>query len=59
MKFIYVFDEDTRKKMLDMGFKALKSDDKNGIYVFKNPDLSEEHFAKYDFEVILSNVLTF
>lgn len=35
-RFIYVFDKESRDEMVAAGFKLLKSDKKNDVYVFAN-----------------------
>lgn len=57
MKFIYVYDTKARDELLDMGLRLMKSDDRNNIYVFMNPDRLD--FARLDFSYILSDTLTF
>lgn len=55
--FIYVFDEESKGKLLDMNYKLLKADEKNHIYVFVNG--SQEVFALNGINHILSNTITF
>lgn len=57
VKFIYVFSENDCEKLLELGYKLLKLDDKNSIYVFAND--ADLHFALGEDDYILSDVLTF
>lgn len=54
--FIYVFKEKDRDKMLAYGYKLLKSDDQNNIYIFERSDAK---FEQLGVTFILSNTLTF
>lgn len=56
-KFIYVFDEDAKEKLLAKKYTLLKSDTRNNIYVFENK--SEQHFDFKDMVYTLSDVLTY
>jgi hypothetical protein len=55
-KFIYVYKEEDKDRLMNLGFKLLKKDDKNEIWCFMNTDSSQEVF---DFGVLYSNTLTF
>lgn len=56
-KFIYVFDIDTRDKLLSQNYQLLKSDINKNIFVFENKtDIS---FSMNDVQFVLSNILTF
>ena len=56
-KFIYVFSQSDRDKMLFKGFLLLKSDPNNNMYVFLNGgDLALDDL---DISYILSDRLTF
>lgn len=58
MKFIYVFDSSDKERLVKSGYKLLKEDNTNSIYVFEsNTELSfaEQGIEKY----VFSNVLTF
>ena len=58
MKFIYVFDNSDKERLVKSGYKLLKEDNANSIYVFEsNTELSfaEQGIEKY----VFSNVLTF
>lgn len=56
-KFIYVFSQSDRDKMLFKGFLLLKSDQHNNMYVF----LNEGNLTLDDLDIsyILSDKLTF
>lgn len=56
-KFIYVFDEDAKEKLLAKKYTLLKSDTRNNIYVFENKP--EQHFDFKDMVYTLSDVLTY
>ena len=36
MKFIYVFTEQDKYSLLSRGYKLLKDDTENGVYIFAN-----------------------
>ena len=55
--FIYVFDAETKDKMIALSFTLLKEDVVNGRYVFVNDGRSD--FAAHDIEYVLSDTLTF
>ena len=55
-KFIYVYKEEDKKRLLQLGFKLLKEDDRNGIWCFMNMDDAP---VVFDFSVLYSNTLTF
>ena len=54
--FVYVFKEEDRDKMLANGYKLLKSDSENNIFIFENSDTSYEQLGV---TFILSSTLTF
>lgn len=57
-KFIYVFSEEAKRKMLKCGFKLINDDGKYGRYIFENdPKLLK--FSKPDVSMIKSDKLTF
>lgn len=56
-KFIYVFDEDARDRLLKAGFTLLSSDAKNGIYVFANDNGLQ--FSLGGTEHIVTNTMSF
>lgn len=55
--FIYVFNEEDKKALLDMKYDLLKSDDAQGIYVFSNKD--QQNFEVKGIAFALSDTLTF
>ena len=56
-KFIYVFSEDARDKLIKLGYKLIKSDERNRAYIFENSDILK--FEQLDISAIKSNTLTF
>lgn len=56
-RFIYVFDEDAKERLLAKKYTMLKSDIRNNIYVFENKP--EQHFDFKDMVYTLSDVLTY
>lgn len=56
-KFLYVFDKESRDELLVAGYKLLKSDKKNDVYVFANR--TDMMFELADVSFVRSNVLTF
>ena len=34
--FIYVFGDENKDKLIDLGFQLLKSDEKEHVYIFEN-----------------------
>lgn len=54
-RFIYVFDEDTRDKLLAKGYKLMCS--KNGFYIFENK--LNVNFTSNDIHCVYSDTLTF
>lgn len=56
-KFIYVFSEEDRDKLIQNSYQLLKSDEKNGIYIFSNDGSFK--FSKFDLSYIMSDVMTF
>lgn len=61
MKFIYVFTEQDKSNLLSRGYKLLKEDVANGVFIFANetPDeLDNKVYSSLD-KYCLSNVLTF
>lgn len=38
MHFIYVFDEADKRRLEAFGYKLLKEDERNSVYVFENID---------------------
>lgn len=57
MKFIYVFDEEAKSKLLNAGYTLMKEDMDNSIYVFCcNGNML---FANEDISYIMSDTLSF
>ena len=56
-KFLYVFNKEARDRLLAANYTLLKSDERNGIYVFANQ--VEMTFALADISFIRSDTLTF
>lgn len=57
MKFIYVFGEDGKEKMLQLGYELVSSNKKNNVYVFLNQD--RQNFENLDVKAVFSDMLTF
>lgn len=56
-RFLYVFEEGARDKLLAEGFVLLKSDNKNDVYIFANK--TDMNFELVDITFVRSDVLTF
>jgi len=56
-KFIYVFDSETRDKLLKAGFTLLKSDAESGAYIFAADNRLQ--FSLEGVEHIKTNTLSF
>lgn len=57
MKFIYVFNKDSKELLVQAGFVLLKEDEHNSVYIFSNnPSLL---FALKGISYIPSDKLTF
>lgn len=60
-KFIYVNTPEAKEVLIKANYVLLKSDERNGIYVFRNtsePD-STQSFALDNIQCLQSDVLTF
>ena len=58
VKFIYVFSKEDRDYLVNVGYKLLKSDERNDIYIFNSS--TELNFALSDVkEYMESSTLTF
>lgn len=58
MKFIYVFDSADKERLVSIGYKLLKEDSMNSIYIFETD--AKLSFAGQGVEkFIFSDVLTF
>lgn len=55
-KFIYVFERNARDKLLAEGYKLIKSDERQNVFVFEN---RETHTFSEDFAFVFSDTLTF
>lgn len=56
-KFLYVFNPEARDELSSAGFKLLKSDTKNDVYVFVNR--ADMTFTLNDVSFVRSNTLIF
>lgn len=56
-KFIYVFNEKSRDELIAAGFRLLKCDNKNEVYVFASQQ--EMAFELSDISFVCSDTLTF
>ena len=56
-KFLYVFDLESCEKLISAGYRLLKSDKKNQIYVFA--DRTDMMFELANVSFVRSNTLTF
>ena len=63
MHFVYVMSQEDKEKMLQMGFRLVKSDSDNNIWVFENQTVmtfdDEDRIANAGVSFILSDMLTF
>ena len=63
MCFVYVMSKEDKDKMLAMGYSLIKEDTRNGIWVFKNKDVttfaSEDEITSSGIAFVLSDMLTF
>lgn len=55
--FVYAFDEDTRDKIIELGYRLFMSDETNSRYVFENKN--EPNLIFEDLPVVFSNTLVF
>lgn len=59
-KFIYVFNSDTRDKLIALGYRLLKTNDSRNIYVFENSKrLTFSENETNNFKLVFSDTLTF
>jgi hypothetical protein len=56
-KFIYVFSEEEKDKMLELNYEIIKCDKDKHVYVFLNTE--HLNFAIEEIKFALSDVLTF
>lgn len=55
--FIYVMDTESRDLLLKHGYKLLKENEQQTVWVFKNKD--DQQFDSFDIPCVVSDVLTF
>ncbi len=55
-RFIYVFSEESRDRLIKLGFQQIKSDSAHGTFIFAN---DQAKFAELPEEYVLSDTLTF
>lgn len=58
-RFLYVFSEDARDKLLSRKFEMIKEDKRNNIFIFLNQISDDLAFSVNDISYIESNTLTF
>lgn len=58
-RFLYVFSEDARDKLLSRKFEMIKEDKQNNIFIFLNQISNDLAFSVNDISYIESNTLTF
>lgn len=63
-KFIYVFNNEAKNKLLNLGYNLIKSDDNSHVYIFNSENKSRTFSADIiegtiDVSYILSDSLTF
>ena len=56
-KFIYIFDSDTKTELLSRGYRLLKCDERQKLYIFENKPCAQFSLDKNKF--ILTNTLSF
>lgn len=56
-KFIYVFDENSMRKLKEAGFHLIIDNKKESIFVFESSN--NINFSLYDIDYVTSNTLTF
>lgn len=57
MFFVYVFNETDSEMLIKRGYRLLKVDKTNGIYVFEND--MDQHFDFSEVPALITDVLTF
>lgn len=55
--FIYVFSQEDKDKLINLGYQLLKSDESNNMFVFANENRAV--FSLDNIEYVESNILTF
>lgn len=61
MKFLYVFNKQDKTNLINKGYKLLKDDAQNDVFIFAADKLGEEEIVQFDTleKYALSDVLTF
>ena len=63
MKFVYVMSETDKEKMEALGYKFVKGDDRNGVYIFSNKDTAtfsdSDELEKAGIRHVNTDVITF
>lgn len=57
--FIYVMDMESRDKLLDRGYKLVKANERNDMWIFSLPDHLQFSADLDDVPHVVSNRLTF
>lgn len=57
--FIYVMDEESRDKLLKLGFELLKKHDGRSVWVFINKQELEFDAIAEDIDCVVTDILTF
>lgn len=57
-KFIYVFSDDDKTKLLSLGYVLMKKDERQNVYVFENRP-TDMNFSDNGIKCVFSNMLTF
>ena len=55
--FIYVMDIESRDKLVSLGYRLLKGNDTDTVWVFENK--MQKQFDNLDIHCVVSDVLTF
>lgn len=58
MSFIYVMDEASRDQLKALGYKLIKCDEVNRVWIFDNPD-KLNFSTELNVPHVVSNILTF
>lgn len=64
MKFIYVMNEDDKNKLVALGYKMIREDNRNHVWVFHNHSITsvfseDDPLEKTNVSFVLSDVLMF
>lgn len=57
-RFIYTQGKETRDKAIKLGYRLIRSDDENEIYIFEAPE-GQLNFANLDGVCTMSNTIIF